>query len=157
MTEIERKWVNTAVPESVVTGEGERIRQGYVALDPETRTEVRVRERAGRATLTLKAGQGLVRTEVELPIDADHFAVLWELTEGRRLFKCRYRVVLPGGLGGELDVYEGDLSGLRTIEVEFDSEAAAGAFVAPPWFGREVTGSPAYENRTLAVAGHPGA
>jgi adenylate cyclase len=36
------------------------------------------------------------------------------------------------------------------VEVEFDSEAAAGAFTPPAWFGPEITGHPRYSNRLLA-------
>ena len=53
----------------------------------------------------------------------------------------------------ELDVYEGALSGLMVAEVEFDDPWGAEAFIAPYWFGREVTEDPAYRNQRLAVAG----
>ena len=60
----------------------------------------------------------------------------------------------------ELDVYEGALAGLVTLEVEFASEDAARAWTPPPWAGRDVTGDKAYANQTLAVRGaltpHPG-
>jgi CYTH domain-containing protein len=55
----------------------------------------------------------------------------------------------------ELDVYEGALSGLMVAEVEFDDPWGATAYVAPYWFGPEVTDDPAYKNQRLAVDGLP--
>jgi CYTH domain-containing protein len=52
-------------------------------------------------------------------------------------------------------VYEEALAGLLVAEVEFPSEDAARAFRPPAWFGREVTGNPAYLNQTLARGGLP--
>jgi CYTH domain-containing protein len=67
--------------------------------------------------------------------------------------KTRYLVPVGDGLTAEVDVYEGDLGGLVTAEVEFPSEEASSAFDPPGWLGREVTGDPRYANRTLAVSG----
>jgi adenylate cyclase len=148
--EIERKWVLDAPPEGLEEREHERVEQGYVALDDHA--EVRVRRKGGRHTLTIKSEPGLTRVEEELTIDADRFASLWALTEGRRVVKTRHLVPL-GELTVEVDVYEGDLGGLVTAEVEFPSEQASSAFDPPGWLGREVTGDPRYANRTLAVSG----
>jgi CYTH domain-containing protein len=146
--EIERKWVLEAPPDGLPSGE--RVEQGYVALDDHA--EVRVRRKGAEHTLTIKSEPGLTRVEEELAIDAERFASLWALTEGRRVVKTRHNVAL-GELTAEVDVYEGDLGGLVTAEVEFPSEEASRAFAAPDWLGREVTGDPRYANRTLAVSG----
>ena len=76
------------------------------------------------------------------------------MTEGRRVVKTRHEVPL-GDLVAEVDVYAGDLDGLLTAEVEFPDEAAARAFVAPEWLGRDVTDDTRYGNRVLAVDGIP--
>ena len=55
----------------------------------------------------------------------------------------------------ELDVYEGDLGGLVTAEVEFPSEADAERFDPPPWLGRDVTGDDRFSTRRLALYGVP--
>jgi CYTH domain-containing protein len=146
--EIERKWVLDAPPEDLAPGE--RVEQGYVALDDHA--EVRVRRKGDTHTLTIKSEPGLTRVEEELEIDADRFASLWALTGGRRVVKTRHLVPL-GELTVEVDVYAGDLDGLVTAEVEFPSEAASEAFDPPGWLGREVTGDPRYANRALAVSG----
>ncbi len=54
-----------------------------------------------------------------------------------------------------MDLYDGDLDGLCTVEVEFADRAAAGAFEAPGWFGAELTGQPGWSNAELARDGRP--
>jgi len=149
--EVERKFVLASLPE---LPPGTRIEQGYVALDP-AGAEVRVRRKGDAHTLTVKSGAGLVRGEEELALGAEDFARLWPLTEGRRVIKTRHDVDLGDGLKAEVDVYEGALDGLLTAEVEFPDEAAARAFDAPGWLGRDVTGDKRYANQSLAVDGRP--
>ena len=152
-SEIERKFLVAEVPGDLADYPSEPIEQGYVAV--EGPVEVRVRRRGDRALLTVKSGAGRVRVEEELEIDDRRFASLWPLSEGRRVTKRRYRLPAGGGLTIELDAYTGDLEGLHTAEVEFDSEAASDDFDPPPWFGREVTDDLRYANRALAVDGVP--
>jgi adenylate cyclase len=149
--EVERKFVLSSLPE---LPPGRRIEQGYVALDP-AGAEVRVRRKGAAHTLTVKSGAGLVRGEEELALQAEDFARLWPLTEGRRVVKTRHDVDLGDGLKAEVDVYEGALEGLLTAEIEFPDEAAARAFEAPQWLGRDVTGDKRYANQSLAVHGRP--
>ena len=148
--EIERKWVPERPPEGLERHPAKRIEQGYVALD-DAGAEVRVRRAKGEHTLTVKSAPGLVRVEEELALDAAQFDSLWALTEDRRVVKTRDDVAL-GDLTAEVDLYDGHLSGLVTVEVEFPSEEASEGFVAPEWFGREVTGDKRYANRVLAVS-----
>ena len=150
MPEIERKFLLGEPPPGLDQHGAEPIAQGYLATAPDG-VEVRVRRRGEATTLTVKSGPGMVRVEEEIPIDADRFAALWPLTEGRRLDKVRHYVPLADGLVTELDVYSGTLAGLVTAEIEFPSEAAARAFSPPPWLGEEVTGDAAYANQNLAV------
>ena len=152
--EIERKWVPEALPPGLGEHESRRVEQGYVALD-DAGAEVRVRRAGDELTLTIKSAPGLVRVEEELALSPAQFDSLWALTEGRRVVKTRHLVPLGDGLTAEVDVYEGDLGGLMTAEVEFDSEEASAAFAPPEWLGREVTGDKRYANRALAVSGAP--
>ena len=50
----------------------------------------------------------------------------------------------------ELDVFEGELAPLILAEVEFPSEEEANSFVAPEWFGEDVTYSNKYHNSNLS-------
>lgn len=151
--EIERKFLVAEVPSPERLGPADRLRQGYLAV--EGSVEVRVRFTGSGARLTVKAGAGLSRTEVDLPLDAAEADELWPPTAGRRVEKRRHRVDLGGDLIAEVDLYDGDLDGLCTVEVEFADRAAAGAFEAPGWFGAELTGQPGWSNAELARDGRP--
>lgn len=152
-TEIERKFVVTDVPDEAVLGPGERLRQGYLAEDGTV--QVRVRITAAEATLTVKAGSGLTRTEVEASLPAVEAEDLWPHTEGRRIEKVRYRVPVGQNAVADVDLYGGPLDGLCTAEVEFSSEQDARSFTPPPWFGRDVTGEKGWDNASLAREGRP--
>jgi adenylate cyclase len=151
-TEIERKFLLRELPATLRLARGETIKQGYLALDGDT--EVRLRTGSKPPKLTIKSGRGQVRTEVELPVEGADAHALWELTEGRRLEKTRRRMRV-GDVEAEVDEYGDALAGLIVVEVEFDDEQAAHAFVPPGWFGREVTGQAPYANRSLACDGLP--
>jgi CYTH domain-containing protein len=100
-------------------------------------------------------GDGLSRTEIEIALSRAQFDQLWPYTDGRRVDKTRYAVAV-GPHMAELDIFSGDLKGLRLVEVEFTSVASSQRFVAPVWFGREVTADQRYKNKALAVHGSPG-
>lgn len=145
--EIERKFL--------VSGEGwrdgaqaEALRQGYL---PGGRVSVRVRVAGPRGFLTLKsAAAGLVRAEYEYEIPLrDAEALLDEFCEGPVLEKVRYSVLVHGRVW-TVDVFAGDLEGLRLAEVELDT--ADQDVTLPPWIGREVTGDARYLNSSLARA-----
>ncbi len=151
--EIERKFLVVDEPDPAqVLGEV-RLRQGYLAVDGPV--EVRLRETEGATTLTIKAGRGLERTEVEMALAVGDAEQLWPHAESRGLSKRRRRVDLGGGTIAELDVYDGGLSGLRVVEVEFADADAAERFAPPPWFGREVTSEGGWSNAELALRGRP--
>ena len=149
--EIERKFLVDRVPDEAEAPR--RIDQGYLAIT-EDGTEVRVRRWPGGQVLTVKHGSGEVRTEVELELDEEQYSELWPLTEGARVRKCRWVVPL-GELQVELDLFEGELEGLRVAEVEFPDMDAANSFEPPDWFGAEVTEDHRYANESLATRGLP--
>ncbi|MDQ6605262.1 MAG: adenylate cyclase [Actinomycetota bacterium] len=152
--ELERKFVLSAIPFELSAYPASQIRQGYLSIDP-VGSEVRVRRRGERCSLTVKRGAGVAREEEELDLDEDELARLWPLTEGRRVEKTRYEIPASDGLVIELDVYAGPLEGLITAEIEFGSDAEAERFQMPHWLGREVTEDPAYKNHRLASDGLP--
>jgi CYTH domain-containing protein/CHAD domain-containing protein len=152
-TEIERKFLLDGPPDQLQGRDGKRIEQGYVTVG-ET-IEVRLRKLADQRLLTAKVGHGEARFEVEIALGSNQFEALWPLTEGRRLRKTRYLVPLGGDLEAEVDVYEDQLAGLVTAEVEFDSERQSQSFRPPAWLGREVTGERRYANQSLALSESP--
>jgi CYTH domain-containing protein/CHAD domain-containing protein len=151
MAEIERKFLVGEVP----GGASGRtlIDQGYLAIDEHG--EVRLRRIGGELLLTAKTGHGEVREEVEIPLSPGSFEELWPLTEGRRVRKARHYVPLNGYLRAEIDVYEADLEGLLTAEIEFASTEEAERFQPPAWLGVELTGDERYANQSLATRGLP--
>jgi CYTH domain-containing protein/CHAD domain-containing protein len=151
--EIERKFLLDELPEWLGRHDSVEIEQGYLAI-AET-AEVRVRRSDGKPVLTVKRGSGESRQEIEVGLGEAVAEVLWSATGDRRIAKRRYLVPLEEGLRAEVDVYSGRLGGLAVVEVEFPDEAAAKAFRAPPWFGRELTGERAYANQSLALDGVP--
>jgi adenylate cyclase len=153
--EIERKFLVSEVPADLKRHRATAIDQGYLAIEA-SGTEVRLRRRAGRTYLTSKRGQGEVRQETEIDISPEQFEALWPAPEGRRVEKTRYEVGAGDRLVIEVDVYGGKLAGLVTAEVEFASRSNADAYVAPLWFGPEVTDDRGYKNQRLATDGLPG-
>jgi adenylate cyclase len=150
--EIERKFlVDADLVPADLTG-GVPIRQGYLAQ--EGNVEARVRITPAEATLTVKAGKGLSRTEVEAVIAPKDAEALWVHTDGRRIDKQRTRVEIGANVA-EVDLYAADLTGLCTAEVEFANQESAAAFVPPEWFGIDVTGRSAWSNASLARYGRP--
>jgi CYTH domain-containing protein len=154
-SEIERKFLVRERPADLESHPSEPIEQGYIVV--EGAAEVRVRRRDGVTLLTVKSGRGRVRVEEEFEIDERRFESLWPLSEGRRVTKTRYSLPVDADarLTIELDVYEGELAGLTTAEVEFESVQASDDFLPPDWFGPEITDDPRYANRALAADGVP--
>lgn len=150
--EIERKFLVERLPEHLDDHPFREIEQGYLAITDEV--EVRLRHYGEQAFLTVKSTGARIRIEEEIEIDPGKFAVLWPLTDRRRIEKRRSLIPL-GDLTIEFDNYRGRLAGLMIAEVEFESPDAAVAFVPPDWFGSEVTDDPRYKNRRLAIDGRP--
>src|SRR5687767_10116652 len=154
-TEIERKFSLPGKPDWLGDCESTRIVQGYLAIEGDGGgAEVRLRRRDGESTLTVKRGSGRTRSEEEIDLEPEQFEALWPLTEGRRVEKTRYLV--PADTGDiEVDVFEGELTGIVIAEMEFDSEAASDAYEPADWLGVEVTGDDRYANEALATRGLP--
>ncbi|MFF7988440.1 hypothetical protein ACFZDG_01445 [Kitasatospora xanthocidica] len=134
----------------------QRIEQGYIAIKDDG-TEVRLRRIGGSCVLGVKrstAGGSPARIEVERELGEEEFTELWPATAGARLVKDRYTFD-EAGVTVYADVYQEELAGLLTAEVEFGSVAEAEAFTPPDWFGVEITGVKAYKNQTLATRGLP--
>lgn len=150
IVERERTWLVRRVPGDLPAPTP--IRQGYLAHDGTV--AVRVRRRGDRHVATVKGGRGASRVEIEWEVSPEQFEALWPLTEDRRIEKSRHELRI-GEVVAELDVFAGALSGLVLVEVEFPDDAAMADFVAPDWFGPEVTDDERYSNVALATEGVP--
>jgi adenylate cyclase len=151
--EIERKFLLSRIPEDVEVRKREAIRQGYVAIGVDG-TEVRLRDRDGVYTQTIKSKGDLVRGELEANITEEQFTTWWPATAGKRIEKIRYSIAY-GEHTIELDDFGGALRGMLMAEVEFASATEADTFEPPSWFISEVTYDANYKNQNLAMNGRP--
>lgn len=151
--EIERKFRVTAIPFDLKEFPVQEINQGYLHIDADG-SESRLRAIGDNYYFTHKSGGGMIRTERQIALDKSQFLALWPATEGKRIEKTRYAIPHEG-LTIELDLYEGDLDGLVTAEVEFPDTASARAFNPPEWLGDDITADKAFKNQRLALDGAP--
>ena len=141
--EIERKFLIKELPD-LTKYESNHITQGYLCTNP----VVRVREDGNKYYLTYKGKGLLAREEANLPLTQEAFEHLITKADGRIIQKTRYLIPFaPYTI--ELDVFEGVHAPLIMAEVEFPSIEEANSFVAPAWFGEDVTNDAAYHNSNM--------
>jgi CYTH domain-containing protein len=142
--EIEKKFLVKYIPKSEPVRVSQ-IKQGYLSTGIEH--EVRI---SNRLHLTVKSGFGLTREENIYDISQEVYDALLPLTLGKRISKERRVYDIGSGLFAELDIYKGKNIWVMTVEVEFESEDDAHKFVAPDWFGADVSDKLEYKNSILA-------
>lgn len=147
--EIERKYLVKALPENLESYQQKRICQGYLCTNP----VVRIRRSDDEYFLTYKGKGLMVREEHEFPLTAEAFEHMLPKIDGILIDKIRYLIPLDEAHTAELDVFQGVLAPLRLVEVEFESMEDADSFVAPEWFGDDVTNSGEYHNSNLSKKG----
>lgn len=156
--EIERKFLVADIPFDLGRYQVKHMEQLYVSTKP----VIRIRRSDDKRILTVKSKGLLSRQEFEMEIDEDEYQNLRSKAEGNVIEKDRYIIPVTDTEGTcgdrsvdeklriELDVFHGIFQGLVYAEVEFPSEEAAGAFTAPDWFLRDVTGEGIYQNSALS-------
>ena len=143
--EIERKFLVKEIP-NLEGVKYSKIKQGYFSISPEKR----VRQKDEKYYITEKGEGDMVREEKEWKIDKKEAETLFAMSKTYIIEKTRY--YLPYGENTiELDVYEGRHKGLMVAEVEFETVERASAFVAPDWFGEDITRDKSYKNMVLAL------
>lgn len=147
--EIERKYLVKKLPQDFASYPKQKISQGYLNTQP----VVRIRRSNEDYYLTYKGDGLMAREEYNLPLNEKAYHHLIPKIDGYLIEKTRYLIPLLNGLTAELDVFEGSLSPLCLVEVEFASIEEANAFVAPEWFGEDVTYSGKYHNSYLSEHG----
>ena len=144
--EIERKYLIKTLPDNLNIVESRLLEQGYLCTEP----VVRIRRDNDDFILTYKSKGLMVREEHNLPLTENAYTHLKEKVDGRLISKTRHVIPLEDNLSIELDIFHGDLEPLMLAEVEFPDEESANAFVAPEWFGEDVTFSSKYHNSNLS-------
>ncbi len=123
------------------------LRQAYLTKNDRLSTRVRIDDDAA-ATLTIKTTRsGLARNEYEFPIPVADARELMDHREGAIISKVRH-IVRHGGLNWEVDVFEGENSGLVIAEIELDRTDRV--IELPSWIGEEVTDDRRFYNADLA-------
>lgn len=150
--EIERKYLIKKIPDDLGKYQYREIEQGYLCQSP----VVRIRKDNNQYYLTYKGKGLLAREEYNLPLTKESYEHLLAKIDGKPITKTRYMLPLSSPtyqdgftstqtLTIELDLFSSPTK-LVMAEVEFSSLEMANAFVAPDWFGEDVTDNPAYHN-----------
>lgn len=154
--EIERKFLLTEVPHDLIK-EGlinvrseQRIEQTYLAIDDNQELRVRrivdISSGHVKFTHTFKVGNGLRREEIEYDISESIYKQITQAFRAIPLTKTRITAAW-GDIIIEIDCY--DQIELTVVEVEFNSLEDATAFIAPEWFGKEISADKEYSNKKV--------
>jgi CYTH domain-containing protein len=148
LEEIERKFLVEStdfIKESIVNN---RIVQGYLNSNPDRTVRVRIKGNKGFLTIKGKGNEsGTTRFEWEKEIPVTEANQLLALCEEGVIDKIRYEIPFGKHLY-EVDVFEGDNTGLIIAEIELNDENES--FEKPNWLGAEVTGDERYYNAFLS-------
>ena len=162
--EIEKKYKVKELPKEYELYCCKEIEQGYICENPVVRIRKIEEQHKNEGKnkieyiLTYKSKIGLkenievnaqVSHELEVPLTKEGYEHLKKKIDGNLIRKKRYIIPLLEELKAELDIFEGYLEGLVIVEVEFPNEEVVEQFVAPDWFGKEVTLDKRYTNKNL--------
>ncbi len=154
--EIEKKFLVKDIPFDLSEFKSSYIRQAYISIDP----VIRLRQKDDDYIFTFKGRGQVKRTEFEDKLSKTQFLKLWEKIEGIVIEKTRYFIPFLADFGdykkecvAELDIYDGELSGFKSVEVEFESENDANNFKPPVWFGEDVSLESKYKNSSMSIFG----
>jgi len=150
--EIEKKYLVKKLPDKLEQYESVDILQGYIS-NPNDDVTVRLRKYGCIFFKTIKKRGFLSRLESETQISEEQFNNEWNLTEGKRIKKIRYKIPY-NSLIIELDIFQEKLDGLIIAEVEFRNEDESLKFIPPDWFGEEVTDQREFSNSYLSFFGY---
>lgn len=145
--EIERKFKVSNLDFIKESSSFKFIKQGYLSKDEQKTIRVRIAD--DKAFLTIKgksSDDGLQRFEWEKEIHLSEAEELFTLITDTLIIKKRYNVSYKEHLF-EVDVFEGDNTGLIIAEVELKSIDECVSL--PKWIGEEVTGELKYYNSKL--------
>lgn len=145
--EIERKFIVKAPPQNYKEYPHKEIEQSYLFREP----VLRIRRYGEDYFFTYKSKGLLSRQEEEFSISKEDYEKLLEKSTGTILSKTRYIIKEDNAPTIELDVFQGEFSGLIFAEVEFSSEEEANSYLPPNWFYKEVTFDASFSNSNLST------
>ncbi len=149
--EVERKWLVDALPP--LAYHPRRITDRYIVG---TRLRLRRIDDPAGSNGIWKLGHK-VRVDPASPFAINHTsmylddaeAAVFTSLKAHRLVKIRWHVDI-GDLTAAVDVFDPPHDGLIMIDVEVRTVEMATSFVAPAWFGREVTNNESFTGFALA-------
>lgn len=148
MQEIERKFLVSSMDFKEEAFRRQKIKQGFLSIDPARTVRVRVLEDHGYLTIKGKAGEsGVTRFEWEKELSLEEAYALYDLCLSGRIEKTRHFIRYENHLV-EVDEFHGENEGLVIAEIELLSEDES--YPIPLWLGEEVTGQPKYYNSQLS-------
>lgn len=134
----QKKWNNAGKPV--------KMKQAYLMIDGHK--VVRVRIAGEKAYLTIKGNlSGITRDEFEYEIPVADALQMMNLRIGAIVEKTRY-IYEFDGKKWEIDLFEGENSGLIVAEIELENETDA--FSKPAWILEEVSTDDRYFNFNLS-------
>lgn len=138
MQEIERKWLLNKVPASCREQNPIHYERHFIYSD--NGVEIRIQNKGDKYEFERKTETSdLSRTGVKFEITEEEYILLKQLSIAS-LERQSY-IVNENGCTISIKEYLGKHKGLVRAEVEFSSEQSANEFVAPSWFGEEITQS----------------
>jgi CYTH domain-containing protein len=143
--EIERKFL-VQQDRLTLSGGFSTISQWYI-MRGDLRS-LRVRKKNDQFIMTVKAGGGISRLEIERELTREEAEGLIACAIDAPIVKRRYEVPV-GEHVWEVDIFAGSNEGLILAEIELNAEDEA--FERPAWLGREVTTDPRFQNVNLAI------
>ena len=143
--ELELAWLVKFLPQDLHKHKFIEIRQAYIKSLNDKVKDIRVREKEGKYTYTIKrfvksSQETGYNQEETKEISKEEFLSFWNKAD-KKIKKIRYLYPLTNGPITEVDIYKDNLEGLTVVEVEFPSISAYKDFNIPNWFGKEVTDS----------------
>ena len=145
--EIERKFLLANEDWRASVESSARLQQGYLSGGSKATVRVRIYDDS-EAVLTVKGKtNGITRAEFEYPIPLEDARELMEMAKPHIVEKRRFKVPFENHLW-EIDVFEGQHTGLVLAEVEMQS--AQEHVALPSWVGLEVSLDDRYANASLS-------
>lgn len=132
--------------------EGRLVRQGYFPDRPDRGTHVQLEQETGRLVLVSNHPNGPVEEATDIP--RAQAEALLELAAGQVEY-----LEVSLNIGSQTAMLRRFLTpgSLDLLTVTLEHGKRARKFQPPAWFGPEVTGDPAYQARSIALAGLPSA
>lgn len=130
-----------------------RVTEGYFPSQSGRQSHVQVEGNQCHLVLVTR-GSGGATGEERTEVPRGHADALLDVCAGKAIYD-RSRVALGAGRDAFIDHLVTPAT-LDVVTVEFDEDGDAKRFQQPTWFGPEVSGQEAFENRGLALSGVPG-